>query len=251
MGRGRALLKCNITIAGQYREYGYSKLNGWISNLGGNTSTSVTTSTTHLVATEKAWRRKDAAVKNALRLNKEGEADIKIVSFDWLEDSVNNKTKKREGPYLWEIFDATLTKRDAAKACEQKTKRRKDHVGMMAEVFEESTKDYVDPKEAREFERHIEKEKRVQAAMKDEKKRLEKEQKRLKHAERFKRGVKKARNEIFSGELSTREFQPISLTSIVLQRTTTSTRMKQCSATKSYAPKSTPVTIAMHAVFLQ
>ena len=201
MGRGRALLKCKIVVAGQYREYPNAKVSGWISNLGGDASTSVSTSTTHVVATEKAWKRKDLAVKNALRLNKQGEADIKIVSFDWLEDSVNNKTKKREGPYLWEKLDATIVKQDAAKARQEKAKKsKKGHVGMMAEVFEDSTKDYVDPKEAREIDRQIEEEKRVQAAMEEEK-RLEKEAKRLKHAERFQKGAKKALNEIFSGTL--------------------------------------------------
>lgn len=198
MGRGRALAKCNIAVAGQYHDYPYSKVSGWIDNLGGSASTSVSTSTTHVVATEKAWKRKDRAVKEALKLIEDDEADIRIVSFDWLEDSVNNRTKKREGPYLWQKLDATVVKHDAAKAREQKAKKSKGHVGMMAEAFQDGTEKWVDPKEARQVERQIAEEQRVRATMEEEEKR-EKEAERKELAEDFKRKAKKAKNEIFTG----------------------------------------------------
>ena len=201
MGRGRALQKCNIAVTGQYREYPYAKVSGWISNLGGNASTSVNKATTHLVATEKAWKRQDANVQKALRLIKEEDIDIKIVSFDWLEDSVYNKSKKREGPYLWQKLDASSAKKDAAKKREERANQpRRDHVGMMAEVFQESTEGFVDPKEARKVQKEIEEERRVKKHMDEEEKKEKKEEERRKKAALFGHGAKKARNDIFTGQ---------------------------------------------------
>ena len=202
MGRGRALLKCKIAVAGQYREYGYGKVSGWINNLGGSASASVNKDTTHVVATEKAWKRKDAAVAQAIKLNEQGEADIKIVSFDWLEDSVNNKTKKREGPYLWTKLDGTVAKHDAARARAEKAKKPKGHVGMMAEVFQQSTEQYVDPRQAKEVERQIKRDQKAREAQEEDErqeKKAKKEQERKKAADAFGRGAKKAKNEIFTG----------------------------------------------------
>ena len=201
MGRGRALIKCNIAIAGQYREYPYAKVSGWITNLGGNPSTSVNEKTTHVVASEKAWKRQDASVTKALKLIQEDEVDIKIVSYDWLEDSVNNKSKKREGPYLWQKLDGLSAKKDAARKREQKAKEpRKGHVGMMADVFQESTEKFVDPKEARKVEQQIEEERRVKKHLEEEEKKEKKEEERRKKAALFGHGAKRARNDLFTGE---------------------------------------------------
>jgi hypothetical protein len=203
MGRGRALLKCKIAVAGQYREYPYAKVSGWIANLGGSASTNADKTTTHVVATEKAWKRKDQAVAIALKLIEQGEADIKIVSFDWLEDSVNNKTKKREGPYLWTKLDGTVAKQDAARAREEKAKKAKGNVGMMTEVFQESTEKYVDPRQAKEVEKQIKQDRKAREALAEEERREKeerKEEERRKKAETFGRGAKKARNDIFTGK---------------------------------------------------
>ena len=200
MGRGRALLKCHIAVAGQYREYPYGKVSNWISNLGGSASMSVNSNTTHVVATEKAWKRKDAAVANALKLIEQGEADIKIVSFDWLEDSVNNKTRKREGPYLWTKLDSTVAKQDAARAREEKAKKAKGHAGMMAEVLQASTEQYVDPRQAKALQKQIEREKRAKEQEEAEEREAKKEEEPKKKAEAFGRGAKKARNDLFTGK---------------------------------------------------
>lgn len=202
MGRGRALLKCNIAIAGQYREYGYDKVSGWIHNLGGSATRTVTKATTHIVATEKAWKRKDAAVATAQQLNEQGGVEIKIVSFDWLEDSVNNKTKKREGPYLWTKLDGTVAKQEAARARQEKAKKAKSHVGMMAEVLQEGTEQYVDPRQEKATRKQIEREERARKQLEEEGKAEKREEEIKKKAEAFKHGAKKARNDIFTGTSS-------------------------------------------------
>ena len=202
MGRGRALAKCHVAVAGQYREYPYAKVSGWISNLGGNASTTVTMSTTHVVATDKAWKRKDPAVAAALKSNEEDDADIKIVNFDWLEDSVNTRSKKRENPYLWEKLDAAITKQNAAKLREEKAnaKKHKRHVGLMAELFDDSTDMFVDPKEKRRIQKQIEEERRVKESLAEEALQEKKERERRERAEIMGHGAKKARNDIFTGK---------------------------------------------------
>ncbi len=42
--------------------------------------------------------------------------DVKIVSYDWLEDSLLAKYNKRETPYLW----TTLSKAEATKKAQKK-----------------------------------------------------------------------------------------------------------------------------------
>ena len=47
--------------------------------------------------------------------------DIKIVTFDWLEDSLQNSTHKREKPYLWKTIDkAKLKEKNERRAKERK-----------------------------------------------------------------------------------------------------------------------------------
>ncbi len=43
--------------------------------------------------------------------------DVKIVSYDWLEDSLLAKSNKRETPYLW----TTLSKAEATRKAQKKT----------------------------------------------------------------------------------------------------------------------------------
>ena len=115
---------------------------------------------------------------------------------------VTNKTKKKEGPYLWEKLDASLHKRDAAQKRAEKAnkpKEPKSHVGMLKEVFDESTEKFVSEKERKRVDRQIEEEVRARKAIEEEEK-MERHAERRKKAELFGRGAKKARNEIFTGE---------------------------------------------------
>ena len=47
--------------------------------------------------------------------------DIKVVTFDWLEDSLQDSTHKREKPYLWKTIDkAKLKEKNERRAKERK-----------------------------------------------------------------------------------------------------------------------------------
>ena len=202
---GKALAKCAIVISGSYKDVPAPKVSGWATNLGARVHSSVNASTTHVVASKKAWERKDAAVQTALKYNQDGAADIYIVSFDWLEDSVNNRSKKKEGPYLWEKLDAAHNK--AAKKAEkaEAVKGAKSGPGMMHEVLQGGTEGYVDERDRKKVERQIEEERRVKKQMEEEEKREKEEAKareKRKKAEVYAKGAKKARNEIFTGDSS-------------------------------------------------
>ena len=200
MAKGsKSLNKCYIVIAGQYRVDKYqNNVPGWIQSAGGRTQSQVDDNTTHVLASEKAWKRKDGAVTKALKLNQEEGRDIKIVSFDWLEDCANNRSKKKEGPYLWEKLNNSPQKRDNAhkRAEEAKENEPRNHVGMMKQVFDESTEQFVDENARKRVEREIEKEGEVRKAIEDDEKREREERK--KKAQVFGRGAKKARNEMFT-----------------------------------------------------
>ena len=167
---------------------------------------------------------------------------IHIVSFTWLDDSFLSEKVKGEQPFKWEFIqpkamqngedaddeDSTEEEDDdnepakvqkkpngkthakvdgktaAKKAQEMEEQEPKSHKGMMAQVFEESTNQYVNAKEAAAIKKKQENERRIAEELAEEE-RKEKEAK--KAAAAFKKGAKKCRNEIFSGEYSARPLQ--------------------------------------------
>lgn len=197
-------------MAGQYRVEKHQKnVSGCIAAAGGSYESHVTDRTTHVVASEKAWKRKDANVAKALDLNANGGRDIKIVSFDWLEDTATNKSRKKEGPYLWEKLDASLQKRDAAHRREEKAKEPKSHVGMLKEVFDESTEKYVDERTRKKLDKQLELQKRAEQEVDEEEAKRERREAKKK-AEAFGKGAKKARNELFTGKSATHFYSFVS-----------------------------------------
>ena len=197
-------MKCYITPVGTYKDWTPSILYKWISNAGGHLESKITDQTTHLVVHDKAWKNMAEMVKKGLQLNKEEGRDIKIVSYDWLEDSICNKTRKKEGPYRWEKLDRARLEREDRKGKGKAVEGPKGHVGLMAEVFQESTEMFVDEKDRRRMERLAEEQRRVRREMEAEEKREREEarkEERRKQAKLFGKGAKKARNEIFSGAL--------------------------------------------------
>ncbi|KAK5172453.1 hypothetical protein LTR04_003951 [Oleoguttula sp. CCFEE 6159] len=82
----------------------------WIELNGGTYTTSITSDTSHLICSKAHWGKQVAAVKKALCHN-----DIKIVSYDWLEDTLHSRSHKRETAYLWKVLDRTALKKRAAK----------------------------------------------------------------------------------------------------------------------------------------
>lgn len=180
---------------------------------------------------------KDALVLNDDKDNNrstEQKHRINIVTFDWLDDSWRGEKTKHEDPYRWEKIDPKAMQKgddtneedssdeQSSNSEPTKTKKKtngkpngkakakangkrvqvvdgpKSHKGLMAQVFQESTDKYVNQAEAAAIKRKQEYERRIADQLAEEE-RKEKEEKK-KAAAAFKKGAKKCRNEIFSGE---------------------------------------------------
>lgn len=195
----KALQGCTISLFGTNPNWDASKqdkVSQWLTHLSGKYSSKFGSQVTHLVVSEKRWREdpRPAVLRQALEEKTKGR-DLKIVNFDWLEDTLNAQSKKKETNYEWTKRDA-----DAAKAQAKKDKAAgkggaKSVPGMMREVFEESTEQFVDPAEKRKLDRQLEEERERQRLEKEERMRRRREQAKL-----FGRGSQKAKNQILSGE---------------------------------------------------
>ncbi|GES59220.1 brct domain protein [Aspergillus terreus] len=97
---GKTFQKIHASSVGSFGGNG-DKISQWIRVNGGNYSKEVSDKVTHLITTTDAYKKNVEAVQTAKRLG-----TIKIVSFDWLEDSLMSKTRKpkRETPYLLETI---------------------------------------------------------------------------------------------------------------------------------------------------
>ncbi|KAJ9488190.1 hypothetical protein VN97_g5109 [Penicillium thymicola] len=84
-------------MVGKFEDGVGEKIPQWIRANGGQFSRDVNSRTTHLIATKEAFKSNAVPVENAKKLSA-----VKIVSYDWLEDSLlsNNRRPKPEGPYL-------------------------------------------------------------------------------------------------------------------------------------------------------
>ncbi|EER27900.1 hypothetical protein D8B26_005983 [Coccidioides posadasii str. Silveira] len=93
---GKSFHKVTVCIAGNFGAQN-DKIKQWVEVNGGTFSKKVTADVTHLIATEPAVRKNVPEVRAAKRIK-----GIKIVSYEWLEDSLLSKSKrpKREAPYL-------------------------------------------------------------------------------------------------------------------------------------------------------
>ncbi|ETI24035.1 hypothetical protein G647_03404 [Cladophialophora carrionii CBS 160.54] len=76
-----------------------SKVKGWVEHAGGTFVKEVSRDVTHLVCSEKAWKRYHPIVREARRMH-----TVHIVKLDWLEDSLLSKSGKPldPTPYKWE-----------------------------------------------------------------------------------------------------------------------------------------------------
>jgi hypothetical protein len=70
----------------------------WVEANGGKWSARVDTRVTHLIASKEAWKKVTDPVHQASKLG------IHIVSYDWLEDSLQGKRKLAERKYTWEVI---------------------------------------------------------------------------------------------------------------------------------------------------
>lgn len=113
---GKPFQKVHASMVGKFEDGVGEKIPQWIRANGGQFSRDVNSRTTHLIATKEAFKinaipgiliaiecfkdletNQQNTVENAKKLSA-----VKIVSYDWLEDSLlsNNRRPKPEGPYL-------------------------------------------------------------------------------------------------------------------------------------------------------
>ena len=70
----------------------------WVENNGGIYSKTIDEHVTHLICEEKTYKKNEGLVKQARRMR-----GIKIVSYEWLDDSLSRDSRKplKETKYLW------------------------------------------------------------------------------------------------------------------------------------------------------
>lgn len=194
----KALSGCTIALFGRNPNWSgieqSNKVSGWLSHLSGRLESKFSSSTTHLIVSKKRWdeQSRPAVLEDALRAKAGGSQDLKILTFEWLEDCLNSQSRKREGPYEWE-------KRASSGKGKKAQPRAKSVPGMMQEVFEEATEGFVDKQEKRKLDKLLEKEreekKTIELEEREARTKRKKEQMRI-----FGQGAKKARNELLSSE---------------------------------------------------
>ncbi|KAJ5950467.1 uncharacterized protein N7479_008880 [Penicillium vulpinum] len=94
---GKPFQRVHASIVGKFEDGYGEKIPQWIRANGGQFSRDVDQRVTHLIATKDAFKNNAVPVQNAKKIG-----TIKIVSYDWLEDSLLSPTRrpKLEGPYL-------------------------------------------------------------------------------------------------------------------------------------------------------
>ncbi|KAF9884138.1 hypothetical protein FE257_002259 [Aspergillus nanangensis] len=127
---GKTLHKVHAACVGRIPNC--DKVPQWLRANGGQYSKTIDQNLTHLITTKEAYKNNVEAVQTAERL-----WGIKIVSYEWLEDSLMSKSRapKREGPYLWKNILKVENKpgkadgvKKGAKREAKVTKRRKINV---------------------------------------------------------------------------------------------------------------------------
>ncbi|KAK0774824.1 hypothetical protein LTR91_025077 [Friedmanniomyces endolithicus] len=185
-----------------------ASLDRWIGHAKGRAITKFTSNTTHVVCTEKAYQQQTGDIRAAVVARKKGER-FHIVSPEWLAETLSQQKRAKESEFSWE----KLAKSSGGKRKKKKkgssdvedeeeeavVKRPKTAGGLLREVFQEHTEQFVSEGERRALRGVFEREEEVkrQAVLAEEKERREIRAKAEKEAV-FRKGAKKARNEIFS-----------------------------------------------------
>ncbi|KAL9633021.1 MAG: hypothetical protein Q9164_004947 [Protoblastenia rupestris] len=131
----RGLLKrFTIAVTGDFGEQRtLEKIRQWICYHGGTFTWEISRKVTHLVCSKENYRKAVATVKQAIELK-----TVKIVSFDWLEDSLLSKPPRvrNEREYLM-----TSIIRTTAETKERKKLVRKQNITKGMQKFEKECKD--------------------------------------------------------------------------------------------------------------
>ncbi|CAL5871706.1 uncharacterized protein PFLUO_LOCUS5959 [Penicillium psychrofluorescens] len=96
---GKTFEGIHACSTGRFKDGNGEKIPQWVRNNGGQYSKEMHTGVTHLITTKETFLKDTPAVLEAKDLKR-----VKIVSFDWLEDSLLSKSKRprNEAPYLLE-----------------------------------------------------------------------------------------------------------------------------------------------------
>ncbi|KAL5119811.1 hypothetical protein ACEQ8H_002172 [Pleosporales sp. CAS-2024a] len=86
-----------------------SQIRKWVEANGGRWSARVDAHVTHLIASRPAWKSVTDPVMKAAELN------MHIVSYDWLEDSLQSRRRLAEKKYTWESIKETKQRRKEVK----------------------------------------------------------------------------------------------------------------------------------------
>lgn len=211
-----SLKECHIVVLGgtSFRaDYTPSNLKKWIESAGGHVAfkEKLTEQTTHVVMSEDAWLDQGPFVQEILQSEIKNAPEqkarvINIVSYEWLQECLDTRTKKGESGYKWKNLAKDVLK-NAGRASKQQAKERKqpgNTQGLVAEAFLDATEEFVDAGE----QKRIIKRKRQEALDRaeeeeDEKRQFEIYRKKMSVPEQaavFRKGAKRARNDILSGE---------------------------------------------------
>jgi hypothetical protein len=116
-GKGNKLKKVHLCCyTSDFTQDKAENIKRWVEANGGVYSKAINEYATHLICSEKSFKKNVEMVKQAKRVR-----GLKIVSFDWLEDTLlsNSTGVKNEKDYMW---DKTILKKRKAEIQKKKTK---------------------------------------------------------------------------------------------------------------------------------
>ncbi|KAF7193107.1 hypothetical protein HII31_05541 [Pseudocercospora fuligena] len=186
-----ALKGCVIVTVGLHEDWNNQKVKDWVLQASGKVESRVTEATTHLVASKKEWEKKGVIVQDALKRKDESLQEIEIVSYDWLADSLQAKSKKREKGYRYALPG------EAGKG--NGANEPRSHAGLMKQLFDDHTLGPT-PEEKALFEKRAAEEAEL-ARKREEAKMKEFEQTRMSVPEVaaiFKKGAQKAKTHLLN-----------------------------------------------------
>lgn len=174
-------------------------LKRWIEVRGGYVTCKekLTEQTTHVVMNEDTWMEQGTFVRSILSEKVEETSEqngrvIHIVSFDWLDQCFDSSARRSESKYKWKPM-----------AGRGEDKQPGNTQGLMAQAFLDSTETFVNAGDKKRIEKRKrqEAEDRVQE-LKEEKRQFDIHRKKMSVPEQaavFRKGAKRARNDILSG----------------------------------------------------
>ncbi|KAK4546740.1 hypothetical protein LTR36_001472 [Oleoguttula mirabilis] len=185
------------------------KLEGWIKTASGRHEVRfIEGETTHLVCSEKMWQAQPVAIQAALAANAKvggssNKGGVWIVTPKWLITAIGDQCKPHPGKDSWETLDREAMKQSqqAGKSAEKAAAKEvrgaaRTVAGMLTETLIESTEKFISDDDRREMEKELKK--RKEEAMREVQEKEKEKKREREQAALFRKGAKKAKNEVFS-----------------------------------------------------